>query len=54
MTSEGIGDGAFWSDKNHRAFFWKGSVNVMLTVFLNDLDPIDTAEDLGALAIGKV
>jgi len=51
---EGIGDGAFWSDKYHRAFFWKGSVNVMLTVFLNDLDPIDAAEDLGALAIGKV
>jgi hypothetical protein len=51
---EGIGDGAFWSDKNNRAFFWKGSVNVMLTIFLNDLDPVDTAEELGTLAIGKV
>jgi len=51
---EGIGDGAFWSDKNNRAFFWKGSVNVMLTVFLNDLDPVDAAEELGTLALGKV
>ena len=51
---EGIGDGAFWSDKNNRAFFWKGSVNVMLTIFLNDADPVSTAEALGTLAIGKV
>ena len=26
----------------------------MLTVFLNHLDPMDAAEELGALAIGKV
>jgi hypothetical protein len=51
---EGIGDGAFWSEKNNRAFFWKGSVNVMLTIFLNDADPAATAESLGTLAIGKV
>ena len=51
---DGIGDGAFWSDKNNRAFFWKGSVNVMLTIFLNDADPSATAEELGKLAIGKV
>ena len=51
---EGIGDGAFWSDKNNRAFFWKGSVNVMLTIFLNDADPSATAEKLGTVAIGKV
>ena len=51
---EGIGDGGFWSDKNNRAFFWKGSVTVMLTVFLNDADPTITAEQLGTLAIGKV
>ena len=51
---DGIGDGAFWSDKNNRAFFWKGSVNVMLTIFLNDADPVSTAEALGTLAIGKV
>jgi hypothetical protein len=51
---EGIGDGAFWSEKNNRAFFWKGSVNVMLTIFLNDADPASTAESLGTLAIGKV
>jgi hypothetical protein len=51
---DGIGDGAFWSDKNNRAFFWKGSVNVMLTIFLNDADPSATAEELGTLAIGKV
>ena len=41
-------------EKNHRAFFWKGSVNVMLTIFLNDADPTTTAEELGTLAIGKV
>ena len=51
---DGIGDGAFWSEKNHRAFFWKGSVNVMLTIFLNDADPESTAEQLGTLALGKV
>jgi hypothetical protein len=51
---DGIGDGAFWSDKNNRAFFWKGSVTVMLTIFLNDADPTTIAEDLGTLAIGKV
>jgi len=51
---DGIGDGAFWSDTNSRAFFWKGSVNVMLTIFLNDADPSATAEELGRLAIGKV
>src|SRR5262245_42407276 len=51
---DGIGDGAFWSEKNNRAFFWKGSVNVMLTIFLNDADPAATAEELGSVAIGKV
>src|SRR5262245_1816538 len=51
---DGIGDGAFWSDKNNRAFFWKGSVNVMLTIFLNDADPTTIAEQLGTMAIGKV
>lgn len=51
---DSIGDGAFWSEKNHRAFFWKGSVNVMLTIFLNDEDLTTTAEELGTLAIGKV
>lgn len=51
---DGIGDGAFWAEDNHRAFFWKGSVNVMLTVFLNDADPQSAAEELGSLAIGKV
>jgi len=51
---DGVGDGAFWSDKNHRAFFWKGSVNIMLTVFLDDADPSVVAEELGRQAIGKV
>jgi hypothetical protein len=51
---DGIGDGGFWAEKNNRAFFWKGSVTVMLTIFLNDADPTTTAEDLGTLAIGKV
>jgi hypothetical protein len=51
---DGIGDGAFWAEDNHRAFFWKGSVNVMLTVFLNGADAQSTAEELGTLAIGKV
>ncbi|HET9345741.1 MAG TPA: hypothetical protein VFO05_08565 [Candidatus Limnocylindrales bacterium] len=51
---DGIGDGGFWSEENHRAFFWKGSVTVMLTIFLSDADPTTTAEQLGTLAIGKV
>ena len=51
---DGIGDGAFWAEDNHRAFFWKGSVNVMLTVFLNHADSQSAAEGLGTLAIGKV
>lgn len=49
-------DGAFWSEDNHRAFFWKGSVNVMLQVgFLAvQADRGDVVEAIGAAAIGKL
>ena len=51
----GIGDGAFYSADNDRAFVWKGSVAIMLTIFVNgDLDPADVAEKLGKLALAKV
>ncbi|HET9521861.1 MAG TPA: hypothetical protein VFO73_12500 [Candidatus Limnocylindrales bacterium] len=51
----GIGDGAFYSADNDRAFVWKGSVAIMFTIFVNgDLDPADVAEKLGKLALAKV
>jgi hypothetical protein len=40
----GIGDGAFYSADNDRAFVWKGSVAIMFTIFVNgELDPADVA-----------
>jgi hypothetical protein len=51
----GIGDGAFYSADNDRAFVWKGSVAIMFTIFVNgDLDPADVAAKLGSLALAKV
>jgi hypothetical protein len=49
-------DGAFWSEDNHRAFFWKGSVNLMLQVgFLAvEADRADVVEAIGAAAIAKL
>jgi hypothetical protein len=50
----GIGDGAFNSDKNHRAFIWKDKVTVMLTMFVGELSQMQVATDLGNAIIEKL
>ena len=50
----GIGDGAFNSDKNQRAFIWKDKVTVMLTMFVGELEQLQVATDLGNAIIEKL
>ena len=51
----GIGDGAFNSKQNNRAFVWKDRVSVMLTMFLSgDLEQLPVATDLGKSIIAKL
>jgi hypothetical protein len=51
----GIGDGAFNSKQNNRAFVWKERVSVMLTMFLNgDLEQLPVATDLGKAIVAKL
>jgi hypothetical protein len=51
----GIGDGAFNSDQNRRAFIWKERVNVMLTMSLNgDLEQLPIATELGQAIVAKL
>jgi hypothetical protein len=50
----GIGDGAFNSDDNHRAFIWKEKVTVMLTMFVGELSQMQVATDLGNAIIEKL
>jgi hypothetical protein len=51
----GIGDGAFNSDDNHRAFVWKDKVTVMLTMFVGGgLTQLDVATDLGNAILAKL
>jgi hypothetical protein len=51
----GLGDGAFTSDQNDRAFIWKGAVTVMLTTFLSgELDKVVVSKDLGERIISKL
>ena len=51
----GIGDGAFNSDDNNRAFVWKDNVTVMLTIFVGDsLAQLDVATDLGKAIVAKL
>lgn len=49
-------DGAFWSEDNHRGFFWKGSVTVMMQMsFLaNGADAGEIVTALGQMAMDKV
>jgi hypothetical protein len=49
-------DSAFWSEDNSRAFFWKGSVNVMLQIgFLAvEADRAEVIKAIGAAAIAKL
>jgi hypothetical protein len=51
----GIGDGAFNSDDNHRAFIWQDKVTVMLTMFVGgDVTQLQVATDLGNAIIAKL
>ena len=51
----GIGDGAFNSAGENRAFIWQGPVAVMLTMFLNgDIEQLDVATSLGEAVIAKL
>lgn len=49
-------DSAFWSEGQHRGFFWKGAVNVMLqfTHLTVDVDWGDATSGIGAAAIAKL
>ncbi|HET9458199.1 MAG TPA: hypothetical protein VFO78_12705 [Candidatus Limnocylindrales bacterium] len=52
---EGLGDGAFFSADNHRAFVWQGNVTVMFTLFVNgDLDAATVAEAFGEAVVAKL
>jgi hypothetical protein len=53
---DGVGDGAFWSDKTDRAFVWQDRVTVMLTLKLNDaeLTGPDLTEVLGQAMVAKL
>ena len=51
----GIGDGAFNSDKNNRAFIWKEKVTVMLTMFVGSgAAQLQVATDLGKAIVEKL
>jgi hypothetical protein len=51
----GTWDGAFNSEKNNRAFVWKGNVTVMFTMFLNgDLQQLPVATELARQVVGKL
>jgi hypothetical protein len=52
---DGLGDGAFWSDKNHRAFVWQGAVTLMFTIFTSeDVDPAGLVAELGSRALARI
>jgi hypothetical protein len=50
----GVGDGAFNSDGQKRAFVWQGSVAVMFTMFVNGVERYDLAEDLAKAVVDKL
>ena len=52
----GIGDGAFWSDKNHRGFVWQGRVTAVFTIFAadGDLTGAELTRTLGEALVGKL
>ncbi len=49
-----VGDGAFVSAANKRAFVREGAVAVMLTMFLNGADRIEVATSLGRAVVAKL
>jgi hypothetical protein len=51
----GLGDGAFTSESNNRAFVWQGAVAVMLTTFFNgDADMAAISKDLATKVVAKL
>lgn len=55
VVMDGVGDGAFYSADNNRAFAWKGSVTLMFTIFVSgDLDAAEVSRDLGRAALARV
>jgi hypothetical protein len=51
----GLGDGAFTSAQNNRAFIWKGAVTVMLTTVLNvGFDKAALSKTLGETIVSKL
>jgi hypothetical protein len=55
VVIDGLGDGAFWSEKNHRAFVWQGAVTIMFTIFTGaDVDPAEFAAEIGRLALARI
>lgn len=50
----GIGDGAFVSAANKRAFVRRGAVAVMLTMFLSSADRAEVAAALGRAIVAKL
>jgi hypothetical protein len=55
VVMDGVGDGAFYSADNNRAFAWKGNVTIMFTIFVSgDLDAAEVSRDLGLAALAKV
>jgi hypothetical protein len=55
VTLGGLGDGAFYTAANGRAFFWAGSVNVMLEAHFNaTVEERPTLEGIGLAALAAI
>lgn len=50
----GVGDGAFNSVAEKRAFVWKGAVSVMFTMFVNGVDRYELATALAKAVVAKL
>ena len=52
----GLGDGAFWSEGNHRGLVWQDRVTAMFTIFAadGDLTGTDLTRTLGEALVGKL
>lgn len=50
----GVGDGAFNSVAEKRAFAWKGAVSVMFTMFVNGVDRYELATALAKAVVAKL
>ena len=52
----GVGDGAFWSQKERRGFVWQDRVAVMFTIqpSSGDVTGLEVTQVLGQLMLGKL